>query len=124
MVPRPDMHAISLTTPGNGNHSCRREDPGEAGNVANPRAQVITAAGEGPSKHQLALMIRLAVLPTLIVLNLSLGRLLADLSVVPRTFVLATVAVRIVIYGLMPQLPTSCTAPEQPLNHPVAHHVW
>ena len=57
-----------------------------------------------PSKHQLALMIWLAVLPTLIVLNLSLGRLLADLSVVPRTFVLATVAVPIVIYGLMPQL--------------------
>ena len=44
------------------------------------------------------------MLPTLIVLNLSLGRLLADLSVVPRTFVLATVEVPIVIYGLMPQL--------------------
>jgi antibiotic biosynthesis monooxygenase (ABM) superfamily enzyme len=49
-------------------------------------------------------MIWLAVLPTLIVLNLSLGRLLAHLPVVPRTFVLATVAVPIVIYGLMPQL--------------------
>lgn len=57
-----------------------------------------------PSKHQLALMIWLAVLPTLMVLNLGLGRLLADLPVVPRTFVLATVAVPIVIYGLMPQL--------------------
>jgi antibiotic biosynthesis monooxygenase (ABM) superfamily enzyme len=57
-----------------------------------------------PSKHQLALMIWLAVLPTLIVLNVGLGRLLADLPVVPRTFVLATVAVPIVIYGLMPQL--------------------
>ncbi len=57
-----------------------------------------------PSKHQLALMIWLAVFPTLVVLNLSLGRLLADLSVVSRTFVLATVAVPIVIYGLMPQL--------------------
>jgi antibiotic biosynthesis monooxygenase (ABM) superfamily enzyme len=57
-----------------------------------------------PSKHQLALMIWLAVFPTLVVLNLSLGRLLGDLPVVPRTFVLATAAVPIVIYGLMPHL--------------------
>lgn len=57
-----------------------------------------------PSKHQLALMIWLAVFPTLVFLNLSLGQLLADLAVVPRTFVLATAAVPIVIYGLMPQL--------------------
>jgi antibiotic biosynthesis monooxygenase (ABM) superfamily enzyme len=57
-----------------------------------------------PTKHQLALMIWLAVFPTLVVLNLSLGRLIGDLSVVPRTFVLATVAVPIVIYGLMPRL--------------------
>ncbi len=57
-----------------------------------------------PSKHQLALMIWLAVFPTLVLLNLTLGRVLDDLSVVPRTFVLATVAVPIVIYGLMPHL--------------------
>ena len=57
-----------------------------------------------PSKHQLALMIWLAVFPTLVVLNLTLGRILGDLPVVPRTFVLATVAVPIVIYGLMPHL--------------------
>ena len=57
-----------------------------------------------PSKHQLALMIWLAVFPTLVVLNLTLGRLLDDLTVVPRTFVLVTVAVPIVIYGLMPHL--------------------
>ena len=57
-----------------------------------------------PSKHQLALMIWLAVFPTLVVLNLSLGQVIADLPVVPRTFVLATAAVPIVIYGLMPQL--------------------
>jgi antibiotic biosynthesis monooxygenase (ABM) superfamily enzyme len=57
-----------------------------------------------PSKHQLALMIWLAVFPTLVVLNLGLGHVLADLPVVPRTFVLATVAVPIVIYGLMPRL--------------------
>lgn len=57
-----------------------------------------------PSKHQLALMIWLAVFPTLTVLNLTLGEWLGTLSPVVRTFVLATVAVPIVIYGLMPQL--------------------
>ncbi len=57
-----------------------------------------------PSKHQLALMIWVAVFPTLVVLNLTLSGALDGLSVVPRTFVLATIAVPIVIYGLMPQL--------------------
>ena len=57
-----------------------------------------------PSKHQLALMIWLAVFPTLTVLNLTLGDWLRTLVPVVRTFVLATVAVPIVIYGLMPQL--------------------
>jgi antibiotic biosynthesis monooxygenase (ABM) superfamily enzyme len=57
-----------------------------------------------PSKHQLALMIWLAVFPTLVVLNLSLGHVIADLPVVLRTLILATAAVPIVIYGLMPQL--------------------
>jgi len=46
----------------------------------------------------------LAVSPTLTVLNLTLGSRLSQLSPVLRTFVLATVAVPIVIYGLMPQL--------------------
>ena len=62
------------------------------------------AAPGPPSKHQLALMIWLAVFPTLTVLNLALGDWLRTLSPVVRTFVLATVAVPIVIYGLMPQL--------------------
>jgi antibiotic biosynthesis monooxygenase (ABM) superfamily enzyme len=57
-----------------------------------------------PTKHQLAVMIWLAVFPTLTVLNLALGDWLRTLSPVLRTFVLATVAVPIVIYGLMPQL--------------------
>jgi antibiotic biosynthesis monooxygenase (ABM) superfamily enzyme len=57
-----------------------------------------------PTKHQLALMIWLAVFPTLTVLNLALGDWLGTLSPVVRTFVLATIAVPIVIYGLMPQL--------------------
>jgi antibiotic biosynthesis monooxygenase (ABM) superfamily enzyme len=57
-----------------------------------------------PSKHQLALMIWVAVFPTLTVLNLAFGDALAGLPRVARTFVLATVAVPIVIYGVMPRL--------------------
>ena len=57
-----------------------------------------------PSKHQLALMIWLAVLPTLIVLDLALGSLLAGTPVVLRTVIVATIAVPIVMYGLMPRL--------------------
>jgi len=57
-----------------------------------------------PTKHQLALMIWLAVFPTLLVLNLTLGDWLRTMTPVLRTFVLATIAVPIVIYGLMPQL--------------------
>jgi antibiotic biosynthesis monooxygenase (ABM) superfamily enzyme len=57
-----------------------------------------------PSKHQLALMIWIAVFPTLTVLNLTIGPWLKDANPVLRTFVLATVAVPIVIYGLMPRL--------------------
>ena len=120
-----------------------------AGNATDPRAQVITAAGEGsavaiaintelvqtdvdtaerhvaaarrhdrpprpkdthdqhhqnppapappPSRHQLALMIWLCVFPTLTALNLALSDWLAPMSPVVRTFVLATIAVPIVI---------------------------
>jgi antibiotic biosynthesis monooxygenase (ABM) superfamily enzyme len=57
-----------------------------------------------PSRHQLALMIWLAVLPTLTVLNLALSGVLQGAPVVLRTFVLATIAVPIVMYGLMPRL--------------------
>lgn len=55
-----------------------------------------------PSKHQLALMIWLCVFPTLLVLNLVFGEWLRTMATVPRTFILATIAVPIVIYGLMP----------------------
>lgn len=57
-----------------------------------------------PTKHQLAVMIWLAVFPTLTLLNLALGDWLGTLTPIVRTFVLATIAVPIVIYGLMPQL--------------------
>jgi antibiotic biosynthesis monooxygenase (ABM) superfamily enzyme len=57
-----------------------------------------------PSKHHLAVMIWLCVFPTLTVINVAFGGWLRDLSPVMRTFVLATIAVPIVIYGLMPHL--------------------
>jgi antibiotic biosynthesis monooxygenase (ABM) superfamily enzyme len=57
-----------------------------------------------PTKHQLAIMIWLCVFPTLTLINLLLGDWLRPMSPVLRTFVLATIAVPIVIYGLMPQL--------------------
>lgn len=57
-----------------------------------------------PTRHQLALMIWLCVFPTLTALNLAFGSWLASMAAVPRTFVLATIAVPIVIYGLMPHL--------------------
>ena len=57
-----------------------------------------------PTKHQLAMMIWLAVFPTLTALNLTLGHAIKDLPIVVLTFILATVAVPIVIYGLMSYL--------------------
>jgi len=57
-----------------------------------------------PSTHQLALMIWLCVFPTLTVVNLEFGDWLRPMQPVLRTFVLATIAVPIVIYGLMPHL--------------------
>jgi antibiotic biosynthesis monooxygenase (ABM) superfamily enzyme len=49
-------------------------------------------------------MIWLAVFPTLTILNLALGGWLHGASPVVRTFVLASIAVPIISYGLMPQL--------------------
>jgi antibiotic biosynthesis monooxygenase (ABM) superfamily enzyme len=57
-----------------------------------------------PTKHQLALMIWLCVFPTLTAINLALGDWLRPRNPVVRTFGLATIAVRFVIDGLMPQL--------------------
>ena len=57
-----------------------------------------------PGKHQLALMIWLCVFPTLTAINLAFADWLRPMPAVLRTFVLATVAVPIVIYGLMPHL--------------------
>jgi antibiotic biosynthesis monooxygenase (ABM) superfamily enzyme len=72
--------------------------------MTDPTAPSPAAAAGPPSRHQLALMIWLAVFPTLTVINLALDDWLRTLTPVLRTFVLATIAVPIVIYGLMPQL--------------------
>jgi antibiotic biosynthesis monooxygenase (ABM) superfamily enzyme len=56
------------------------------------------------SRHQMAVMIWIAVFPTLTVLQLLLGGLLQGAPMVLRTLVLATIAVPIVVYGLMPLL--------------------
>lgn len=70
---------------------------------ASPNAVPLRPVGP-PTKHQLALMIWIAVFPTLTALNLTIGPWLKDANPVLRTFVLATIAVPIVIYGLMPRL--------------------
>jgi antibiotic biosynthesis monooxygenase (ABM) superfamily enzyme len=57
-----------------------------------------------PSRHQLAVTVWLAVLPTLTGLQLVLGDLLARLPQYARPPVMATLAVPIVVYGLMPRL--------------------
>ncbi len=63
-----------------------------------------TARVPPPSQHQLAFMIWLCVFPTLTAINLAFGDWLGTMSPVLRTFVLATAAVPVVIYGLMPHL--------------------
>lgn len=72
--------------------------------IPNPGAATGPVKAGPPTTHQLALMIWLAVFPTLTLLNLTLGGWLATMTPVARTFMLVTIAVPIVIYGLMPQL--------------------
>ena len=72
--------------------------------MTNPAHRPAPRRAAPPSQHQLALMIWLAVFPTLTVLNLVLGSWLHPMAPVVRTGVLVTIAVPIVSYGLMPQL--------------------
>ena len=72
-------------------------------NPATKPAAVTRPVGP-PTKHQLALMVWLCVFPTLTVINLTLADWLRPMSPVLRTFVLASIAVPVVIYGLMPQV--------------------
>lgn len=57
-----------------------------------------------PTRLQLAVMVWVSVVPTLMLANLFLGELLSTLQPALRTAVLATVAVPVVIYVVMPQL--------------------
>jgi antibiotic biosynthesis monooxygenase (ABM) superfamily enzyme len=57
-----------------------------------------------PSRHQVALTVWVAVLPTLTVLQLVLGGLLEAVPTYLRPPITATVAVPIVVYVLMPLL--------------------
>jgi antibiotic biosynthesis monooxygenase (ABM) superfamily enzyme len=56
------------------------------------------------SPHRQALTVWLAVLPTLTVLQLVLGDLLAEVHPYLRPPIMATLAVPIVVYGVMPRL--------------------
>ena len=71
---------------------------------AAPSAPAAPAAPRPPSQHALALMIWIAVTPTLLAINLLLGPLMAGIPVIPRTVITVTIAVPIVIYGIMPLL--------------------
>ena len=71
-------------------------------NMHSPESR--TGSTPPPSKHQLALMIWLCVFPTLTAINLACGEWLGTMPSILRTFVLATIAVPIVMYGLMPRL--------------------
>lgn len=67
--------------------------------------QPTTPAPVGPpTRPQMAVMIWLAVFPTLTVLSIVLGPWLADANPVLRTFVLATIAVPTIVFGEMPWL--------------------
>lgn len=61
-------------------------------------------AASRPSTHQQAVLVWTAVLPTLTTLQLVLGRALAHLPEILRPVVVATLAVPIVVYVLVPRL--------------------
>ena len=65
--------------------------------MTSPGASEQPAKIPPPSKSHLSLMIWLSVFPTLTAINLALGDWLGTLSPVVRTFVLATIAVPIVM---------------------------
>lgn len=71
------------------------------------REERMESAGDAigpPSKHELALMIWIAVVPILTTLNLLLHDALDGLPIVVRTLILVTIAVPIVIYAAVPIL--------------------
>ena len=69
-----------------------------------PHREGMSTAPTAPSPHRQALTVWLAVLPTLTVLQLALGHVLASVPVLLRPPIMATLAVPIVVYGVMPRL--------------------
>ena len=72
--------------------------------MSTPTQAVAARPVPPPAKHQMALMIWLAVFPTLVVLHLLFSPLLDTLPAIVRILVMVTVAVPIVVYGIMPLL--------------------
>ena len=84
-------------------HDCFKRT-GQEGFLMTNTTDSPCAQAAPPSQHQLTFMIWLCVFPTLTFINYAFGDWLRTMSPVLRTFVLATAAVPIVIYGLMPSL--------------------
>ena len=63
-----------------------------------------TAAPVSPPRLQLAIMIWLAVFPTLTLLQLLLGDLLEGFPLALRTLTLSTLVVPLVVYLILPRL--------------------
>lgn len=57
-----------------------------------------------PSRPEMAVMIWLAVFPTLTVISTVLGPWIMEMNAVLRTFILATIAVPTIVFGEMPWL--------------------
>jgi antibiotic biosynthesis monooxygenase (ABM) superfamily enzyme len=72
--------------------------------TANTTNTADTTATAPVSQHRQALTVWLAVLPTLTVLQLVLGDFLTQVHPYLRPPIMATVAVPIVVYGVMPRL--------------------
>lgn len=68
------------------------------------RTQTATVAPAPPPRLHAAIMIWLAVFPTLTLVQLLLGELLQGLPLVVRTLALSTLVVPLVVYLILPRL--------------------
>ncbi len=69
-----------------------------------PPAQTPTTAPAPPPRLHLAIMIWLAVFPTLTLLQLLLGDVLDGFPLVARTLILSVLVVPLVVYLILPRL--------------------
>jgi antibiotic biosynthesis monooxygenase (ABM) superfamily enzyme len=72
--------------------------------MTDPATPPATTPVRPPSRHELAIMIWIAVFPTLTLLNLVFAGLLNQMPTVVRVLILPTVVVPIVVYVLLPLL--------------------